>query len=64
VPRPSRLSSASGTDTIGTLHIPDERKKQWIDLIPVCYAVTYVFGTIGSAWILGNLGPGASRRPL
>lgn len=46
-----------GTDTIGTLHIPDEQKKQWIDLIPVCYAVTYVFGTIGSAWILGNLGP-------
>ncbi|MCM1348646.1 MAG: aspartate-alanine antiporter [Firmicutes bacterium] len=46
-----------GTDTIGTLHIPDEQKKQLIDLIPVCYAVTYVFGTIGSAWILGNLGP-------
>ncbi len=46
-----------GTDTIGTLHIPDDQKKAWIDLIPVCYAVTYVFGTIGSAWILGNLGP-------
>lgn len=46
-----------GTDTIGTLHIPAEQKKQLIDLIPVCYAVTYVFGTIGSAWILGNLGP-------
>ena len=46
-----------GTDTISTLHIPDEQKKQWIDLIPVCYAVTYVFGTIGSAWILGSLGP-------
>lgn len=46
-----------GTDTIGTLHIPEEQKKQMIDLIPVCYAVTYVFGTIGSAWILGNLGP-------
>lgn len=46
-----------GTDTIDTLHIPDEQKRQLIDLIPVCYAVTYVFGTIGSAWILGNLGP-------
>ncbi|MCM1521715.1 MAG: aspartate-alanine antiporter [Muribaculaceae bacterium] len=46
-----------GTDTIGTLHIPDDQKKQWIDLIPVCYAVTYVFGTVGSAWILGSLGP-------
>ncbi|MDE6100706.1 MAG: aspartate-alanine antiporter [Paramuribaculum sp.] len=46
-----------GADTIGSLHIPEEQKKQMIDLIPVCYAVTYVFGTIGSAWILGNLGP-------
>ncbi|MDE6418794.1 MAG: aspartate-alanine antiporter [Duncaniella sp.] len=46
-----------GTDTIGTLHLSPEEKKAWIDLIPVCYAVTYVFGTIGSAWILGNLGP-------
>lgn len=46
-----------GTDTIGTLDMSPEQKKAWIDLIPVCYAVTYVFGTIGSAWILGNLGP-------
>ncbi|MBD5228792.1 MAG: aspartate-alanine antiporter [Bacteroidales bacterium] len=46
-----------GTDTIGTLHIDPAQKKALIDLIPVCYAVTYVFGTIGSAWILGNLGP-------
>lgn len=46
-----------GTDTIGTLSISPEEKKAWIDLIPVCYAVTYVFGTIGSAWVLGNLGP-------
>lgn len=46
-----------GTDTIGTLDMSPEQKKAWIDLIPVCYAVTYVFGTIGSAWILSNLGP-------
>lgn len=46
-----------GTDTIGTLDISPEQKKAWIDLIPVCYAVTYVFGTIGSAWLLGNIGP-------
>lgn len=46
-----------GTDTIGTLSLSPEEKKAWIDLIPVCYAVTYVFGTIGSAWILGNIGP-------
>lgn len=46
-----------GTDTIGTLSMDEATKKAWIDLIPVCYAVTYVFGTIGSAWILGNIGP-------
>ena len=46
-----------GTDTIGTLGISAAEKKALDDLIPVCYAVTYVFGTIGSAWILGNIGP-------
>ena len=28
-----------------------------LDAMPVCYAVTYIFGTAGSAWILGTLGP-------
>ena len=28
-----------------------------MDLIPVCYAVTYIFGTIGSAYILSIIGP-------
>lgn len=46
-----------GTDTISNLHIDSAEKQHMIDMIPVCYAVTYVFGTIGSAWILGNLGP-------
>lgn len=47
-----------GTDTISSLPDVDAAtKKAWIDIIPVGYAVTYVFGTIGSAYILGNLGP-------
>ncbi len=47
-----------GTDTINSLPDVDAAtKKAWIDLIPVGYAVTYVFGTIGSAYILGSLGP-------
>jgi len=46
-----------GADTIGTLGMSPEAKKTLTDLIPVCYAVTYVFGTVGSAWILGNVGP-------
>lgn len=28
-----------------------------LDIIPSCYAVCYIFGTIGSAWIIANLGP-------
>ena len=46
-----------GTDTIGTLGVSDATRKEWLDIIPVAYAVTYVFGTIGSAYILANLGP-------
>lgn len=46
-----------GTDTMGTLGIDAARKKALIDIIPVAYAVCYVFSTIGSAYILANLGP-------
>ena len=46
-----------GTDTISSISGSPETKKAWIDVMPVCYAVTYVFGTIGSAYILANLGP-------
>lgn len=50
-----------GSDTIQSVlnagTITPEQAKEWDDIMPVCYAVTYVFGTVGSAWILGNLGP-------
>lgn len=46
-----------GTDTINTLAASPEEKKAWISVIPVCYAVSYVFGTIGTAYLLANLGP-------
>lgn len=46
-----------GTDTINSLGVSEAEKQQWISIIPVCYAVTYVFGTIGSAYILANLVP-------
>lgn len=46
-----------GTDTIGTMSATAAEKKAWIDVIPVAYAVCYVFGTIGSAYILANIGP-------
>lgn len=44
-------------DTIQTLGASAADKKAWTDIVPVAYAVTYIFGTIGSAWILGTLGP-------
>lgn len=44
-------------DTIQTLGVSEADKTNWTNIIPVAYAVTYIFGTIGSAWILGSLGP-------
>lgn len=46
-----------GTDTMSALGLSAAEKKAFTDIIPVAYAVTYVFGTIGSAYILANLGP-------
>ncbi|MBD5315814.1 MAG: aspartate-alanine antiporter [Bacteroides sp.] len=47
----------SGSDTIRALGLPESQTKALIDIIPACYAVTYIFGTIGSAWIIANFGP-------
>ncbi|MDE7426215.1 MAG: aspartate-alanine antiporter [Muribaculaceae bacterium] len=44
-------------DTIQSLDVSAADKTSWTNIIPVAYAVTYIFGTIGSAWILGTLGP-------
>ncbi len=44
-------------DTIRGLNISDGDKQKMLDIIPVAYAVTYIFGTAGSAWILSKLGP-------
>lgn len=46
-----------GQDAISNMNAADADKTAWSNIIPVCYAVTYIFGTIGSAWILGSLGP-------
>ncbi|MGL5112549.1 MAG: aspartate-alanine antiporter [Flavobacterium sp.] len=45
------------SDTINQLGIPAGQKTALINQIPVAYAVTYIFGTAGSAWILATLGP-------
>lgn len=44
-------------DTIQNLNISSAQQQNMINIIPVAYAVTYIFGTAGSAWILGTIGP-------
>jgi putative transport protein len=45
------------TDTIKSLGLPPDQAKAWTDVMPVAYAVTYLFGTAGSAWFLASVGP-------
>jgi putative transport protein len=45
------------TDTINGLGLPPDQAKAWTDFMPVAYAVTYLFGTAGSAWFLASMGP-------
>jgi AspT/YidE/YbjL antiporter-like protein len=53
------ISGLLGTaaETINKLAIPDDEKRRLVDAMPVAYAVTYIFGTAGSAWILSSFGP-------
>lgn len=52
------------TDTINQLGVSPEQKQAWLDGMPVAYAVTYLFGTAGSAWVLATLGPKLLRVDL
>lgn len=45
------------TDTINQLAIGEDQKHTFINQIPVAYAVTYIFGTAGTAWFLASVGP-------
>src|ERR1700751_5722435 len=69
----SQTISASmglGTDAINRLGLPPDQTKALLDAMPVAYAVTYIFGTVGSAVIIALAGPallgidleGACRR--
>ncbi len=53
------LSAAMGlsTDAINRLGLPPDQAKALIDSMPVAYAVTYMFGTMGSAVVIAVLGP-------
>ncbi len=55
----SRFSASMGlaTDAMNRLGLAPEETKRLLDAMPVAYAVTYIFGTVGSAIVLALLGP-------
>lgn len=44
-------------DTVASLSGAPDHIKAMTDAIPVCYAMTYVFGTLGAVWLVGYIGP-------
>jgi putative transport protein len=53
------ISASMGlaTDAINRLDMPPDQAKALLNSMPVAYAVTYIFGTVGSAMLLALLGP-------
>jgi putative transport protein len=53
------ISASMGlaTDAINRLGLPEPEAKKLLDAMPVAYAVTYIFGTVGSAIVLALFGP-------
>jgi putative transport protein len=63
----SQTISASiglATDAINRLGLEAEKTKALLDSMPVAYAVSYLFGTIGSALVIALLGPWLLRINL
>src|SRR5258706_9138732 len=53
------ISAAMGlsTDAINRLGLAADQTKAYLDNMPVAYAVTYMFGTMGSAIVIAVIGP-------
>jgi len=63
----SQTISASiglATDAINGLDASDAEKQAMLDHIPVAYAVAYIWGTVGTGWILATIGPKLLRIDL
>src|ERR1700759_3077984 len=60
------ISASMGlaTDAINRLGLSPEETKNLLDAMPVAYAVTYIFGTMGSAIVIALLGPALLRIDL
>src|SRR4029453_8000033 len=63
---PQTISAAMGlsTDAINRLGLPSDQAKGLLDSMPIAYAVTYLFGTVGSAIVIALLGPALLRIDL
>src|SRR5688500_18568792 len=53
------ISAAMGlsTDAINRTGLPADQSKALLNSMPIAYAVTYMFGTVGSALVIALLGP-------
>jgi putative transport protein len=63
----SQTISASiglATDAINRLGMAADQTKALLDSMPIAYAVTYMFGTVGSAIVIALLGPAMLRINL
>ena len=60
------ISAAMGlsTDAINRLGLPAEQVKGLLDNMPIAYAVTYMFGTVGSAIVIALVCPALIRMDL
>lgn len=60
------ISAALGlsTDAINRLGLAADQAKQLLDSMPIAYAVTYIFGTVGSAIVIALFGPALLRFDL
>lgn len=53
------ISASMGlaTDSINRLGLAPDQSKAMLDIMPTAYAITYIFGTVGSAIVIAMLGP-------
>jgi len=60
------ISAAMGlsTDAINRLGLAADEAKRLLDSMPIAYAVTYMFGTVGSAIVIALVGPALLRVDL
>jgi putative transport protein len=60
------ISASMGlaTDAINRLGLAAEQTKAMLDAMPIAYAVTYMFGTVGSAIVIALVGPALLRIDL